>query len=192
MPRPDPDIPGFPRIRTKTGVDELAAKAAFPFLSLWYSDDWDDLSRMHIPYVLERVVVADRGVAARASGNSPVFSPPFEDLTPQSAHWWEPIRQNMVNFAQGPDGKKAVTAVVKPVVTYLSTQEKGAGPRLRDEDHRSLVLNLKKMGKQHGYEVNVVPATAKWADRMRVLVRSTVSDDIATVDRNGIYDYFRS
>lgn len=177
-PRHDLDSINSPRRRSKTGIDDLAAKAAFPTLAIMYREDWDDFTQMQIPFVLERVVVADRGAAARASGSQPVFSPPFQDMV-ASKHWWQPVRKLMVGFLQLPDESKksksaAAAAVTKPVVTYFSTQEKGVGPKLKDEDHNLLVKTLKKFQRTSGYEVNVVPANALWTDRMRILVRSTV------------------
>lgn len=174
----------FPRIRSKTGVDELAAKAAFPTLALTYRDDWEDYARMQIPFVLERVVIADRGAAARAvtsESNQPVFSPPFDNFK-ASDHWWEPIRRLMLGSLRVTEERDRESsslvkaqAAVKPVITYFSTQEKGTGPRLSESDHNALVEALKSFKKQSGFEVNVVPANARWSERMKLLVRSTVS-----------------
>jgi hypothetical protein len=147
-----------------------------------YREDWDDFAQMHIPFVLERVVVADRGAAARAHKKQPVFSP-YEDME-ASRYWFEPVRKMMTGFLQVPEEKqkksKSGAAVIetKPVVTYLSTQDKGTGPRLREEDHELLVKTLKTLHEAHGYEVNVVPTNVGWLERMKILVRSTVSDMI--------------
>lgn len=138
---------------------------------------------MQIPFVLERVVVADRGAAARARSvgdEQPAFSPPF--AMESSLHWWEPVRRMMAGFCQLADerDKKSSSqlkpqAETKPVVTYLSTQEKPTGPRMGDAEHQTLVKALNEFGYHYGYEVNVVPGDATWTDRMRVLTRSTVS-----------------
>lgn len=185
--RPDPDVPTFPRLRSKTGVDDLAAKAAFPTLSLMYRDDWDDFAKMQVPFLMERVVIADRGAAARARSSptdQPVFSPPFDGME-ASSYWWEPIRRTMAGFVQFEENsqkksKFMTQRAVKHVVTYLSTQEKETGPKLRDEDHRLLVKTLKRL-ESRGFEVNVVPANAGWLDRMKILVRSTVSTTLPWV-----------
>jgi len=131
--------------------------------------------------VMERVVVADRGAAARARrgpADQPVFSPPFENME-ASSHWWEPIRRMMAGFVRlGEEGEKkgkfTAQKAVKYVVTYLSTQENGTGPKLRDEDHQRLVRALKDLESRHGFEVNVVPANAEWLTRMKILTRSTI------------------
>jgi hypothetical protein len=176
-PRHDPDNITNPRSRSKTGIDDLAAKAAFPTLAIMHREDWNDFAQMQIPFVLERVVVADRSAAARVSGSQPVFSPPFQDMV-ASKHWWQPVRRLMLGFLQLPDESKsksaAATEVTKPVVTYFSTQGKGSGPRLKDEDHNLLVKTLKTFQRTSGYEVNIVSANAPWMDRMKILVRSTV------------------
>jgi len=176
-PRHDPDNTTNPRSRSKTGIDDIAAKAAFPTLAIMYREDWHDFAQMQIPFVLERVVVADRSAAARASSNQPVFSPPFQDMV-ASKHWWQPVRRSMIGFLQLPDEHKSKSAaameVTKPVVTYFSTQGKGSGPRLKDEDHNLLVKTLKTFQRTSGYEVNIVPANAPWMDRMKILVRSTI------------------
>lgn len=176
-----PNIPyvseSHPDRRSKSGVDELAAKAALPSLSLMYREDWEDFSLMHVPFVFERVVVADRGAAARASGSQPVFSPPFEDLQ-ASKYWFEPVRKVMTGFLQiseeSEKKKKSMVVVdTKPVVTYLSTQEKTVGPRIKETHNQMLLKGLDSLD---GIELNVVPADSRWDERMRILARSTVSD----------------
>lgn len=127
---------------------------------------------MHIPFVFERVVIIDRAAAARASTVLPIFAAPFEGLNPVSTYWWEPIRKALANAVRAADERKGKP--LPPVVTYMTAQGKG-GVVLRDQDHRTLVMSLKKMGKQYGYEVNIVPSNAKWFERMWILARTTVS-----------------
>lgn len=146
-----------------------------------YSDDWDDFAKMQTPYLMERVVIADRGAAARArdgSTDQPLFSPPFDEME-ASSYWWEPIRRTMAGFVQLEESQKKSTFTMqktaKYVVTYLSTQEKSTGPKLRDEDHRLLVKVLKDLESRSGFEVNIVSSDTGWLDRMKILTRSTVS-----------------
>jgi hypothetical protein len=190
-----PNIPYYtqaealPEERSKTGIDDLAVKAALPSLTLMYHEDWNDFAQMHIPFVLERVVVADRGAAARANGSQPIFSPSYSH-TEASKYWFEPVRKMMIEFLQVPEESKSAAAVTDttPVVTYLSTQEKGTGPRLSDADHQLLVQTLKTLHRAYGYEVNVVPANAGWTERMRILVRSTII--VGVYGTNLIDSYF--
>lgn len=95
----------------------------------------------------------------------------------------------MNEFLQVPEESKSAAAVTdtKPVITYLSSQEKGTGPRLSDEDHYMLVKTLKTLHRAYGYEVNVVPANAGWTERMRILVRSTI---VVGVHGNNLADSY--
>ncbi|KAH9941738.1 uncharacterized protein BXZ73DRAFT_74923 [Epithele typhae] len=61
----DPKVHPLPRERAYTGVHPLLAKAVFPTVGMWFEEDWKDLADMHVPFLLERVVVADRGAAER-------------------------------------------------------------------------------------------------------------------------------
>ena len=60
----------------------------------------------------------------------------------------------------------------KTVITYIEHQEPGA-LRLGDADHIALVTALKKLGREYGYEINVV-SEANWNDRMFAVAKSTV------------------
>jgi hypothetical protein len=131
-----------------------------------YQADWHDYEAMHVPFILERTVIADR----RAAGSqNPVFAAPFEDLE-TSIHWLEPIRRSLAMHLNLED---ELSKRRKKVVTYLSSQE-GAGLRIRDADHRALTDALNKMGRRYGYEINLVSARTSWDERMTAIVRSTV------------------
>ncbi|KAI0763049.1 hypothetical protein BD413DRAFT_616506 [Trametes elegans] len=111
-----------PRERAYTGIHPLLAKAAFPTLNAWYTEDWQDLADMHVPFLLERVVVADRGAAERgrehwasapaveaARGNElkkkrapgregePVWGAPFFGLAAPE-NWWAPARAALLRY----------------------------------------------------------------------------------------------
>jgi hypothetical protein len=153
--------------RSLTGFHPFLAKAAFPTLGINYRKDWEDYHSMQVPFILERVVIADRGAADR-SGKTPAFSSPFEDLH-ASKYWLEPIRRALVAYLDVPqDGKK------KRVMTYLSRQGL-TGPRLKNADHEALVKELNKLGRRHGYEVVILSEKVSWDQRMTAIVQSTVS-----------------
>lgn len=159
------------RTRSETGWHPLLAKAAFPALGIMYKEDWEDFSRMEVPFVLERTVVVDRGAAMRGPGmgsmESPSHSIPLERLE-GSRHWWEPIRKTLARYFE-------VDEKVKTVITYLSRQNAQSGPMLREVDHKALVDALGKLGNE--FEVNIVDELEQgWHTRMGAVVRSTVSD----------------
>ena len=137
---------------------------------------------MEVPFVLERVVIADRG-AASESGHSPPFSPPFEILK-TSKYWWEPIRRTLTTYLDLPENSGSK----KQVVTYLSSQE-GGGLKLKKTDHEALVKELNKMGRGYGFEILVVSGKATWEHRMTAIARSTVkysSSHIVSASTNNV------
>ncbi|KII87619.1 hypothetical protein PLICRDRAFT_176414 [Plicaturopsis crispa FD-325 SS-3] len=164
-----PDDPADlrPRVRSQAGFHPLLAKTAFPTLGLLFKEDWEDFAKLGLPFRFQRLVIADRGAAARsASPLVPETAGPFEQLT-GSDHWLQPVRRALAaSLGVELDGRQR-----KPVVTYVATQGESAGPRLRDADHRVLVDSLQKIG----VEVRVVSGDdMPWGDFMRTILRSTV------------------
>lgn len=127
---------------------------------------------MGVPFVIERMVIADRAAAEQgAHPGQPVFSPPFE--LDGSEHWWIPVWKTLALYFDVYQVKKP-----KKVVTYLHSQSQSQGLKLADEDHRKLVRALEKMGKDYGYEVHVFSSSAEesdWSNRMSAIVQSSVS-----------------
>ncbi|KAI0828641.1 hypothetical protein BC628DRAFT_83933 [Trametes gibbosa] len=119
-PGQDPKAHPPARQRAYTGTHPLLSKAVLPTLSAWYLEDWTDLADMHIPFLFERVIVADRGAAERGRShwvpeveaarvdelrkrapptlaNAPVWASPFVGLTaPES--WWSPVRAALLRY----------------------------------------------------------------------------------------------
>lgn len=173
-------------------------KAAFPSLTVLYQNDWEDFHKIGAPYVLERVVVADREAAAveahrRARvGEVPGWAGVFLE-NQQSNHnrhagglgegWMEPVRESLVEYF-GLGGQWAGKRT-KKVVTYVHRQNANAGGlRLDYADHEALVRELKKLESDRalgGCEVHVVSSSSRpdrmtgWTDRMRAIVQSSVS-----------------
>jgi len=171
-PNPDFDKYKLRRRRVDTGFHHYTAKIAFPQLDLQYFEDWDDLKKIALPFVFERLVIADRHASQHTV---PAGHPPFSSAfgLETSPHWWEPIRRNLVQFLEQDVGSPKS----KPVVTYIHAQEEH-GLKLSDADHQSLVNALKKMGKSRGYDIHVVAAQASgtgWSDKMTAIVKSSVS-----------------
>ncbi|KAI8976570.1 hypothetical protein BD414DRAFT_445988 [Trametes punicea] len=119
-PDEDPKMHPPPRERAYTGIHPFLPKAVFPTLGVWYTEDWQDLADMHVPFLLERVVVADRGAAERgrehwrqaasepSSGGEvkkrvpgregePAWAAPFVGL-PAPQRWWAPVRSALLRY----------------------------------------------------------------------------------------------
>lgn len=169
-PNPAPEEPHDTRRRRyDTGFHPYVAKAAFPQMTVQYYEDWEDYHTMSVPFVFQRVVVADHAAAIKnVEKGQPGYTSAF-DLT-SSPHWWQPIRKNLASFV----GADEVPHKGKRVVTYLSTQLDPLKPKLSDADHQALTKALKAMGESHGYDVRIISSEAKWADKMTALSQSSV------------------
>ncbi|OBZ67356.1 hypothetical protein A0H81_12672 [Grifola frondosa] len=106
-----------PRIRSYNGIHPFLPKAVLPTLGIWYSEDWQDLAQMEVPWLLERVVVADRGAAERgrsqwapsggaagdmkkrAAGDEgePAWAAPFIGLK-AADDWWAPVHASLARY----------------------------------------------------------------------------------------------
>ncbi|KAI0346445.1 hypothetical protein BDW22DRAFT_1322917 [Trametopsis cervina] len=75
-----------PRQRAYTGLHPDTVKAVLPTVALMYQEEWADYADMHIPYLFERVLIADRAVA---------------DIGRES---WSTRWQPMLNTHAGPAG----------------------------------------------------------------------------------------
>jgi hypothetical protein len=128
---------------------------------------------MEVPFVMERIVVADRTAAEKSLDlNQPAFAPSM--TLEGSPYWWEPIRRALAGYYDLKEG----AATSKPVVTYLHRQGEANGPRLRDNDHELLLRALRNMARANGYELNVVSTLTSetaWDAKMSSIVRSSVS-----------------
>ncbi|KAF8348685.1 hypothetical protein F5887DRAFT_1249702 [Amanita rubescens] len=159
------------RRRVDTGFHPYLAKAAFPRLTPLYYEDWEDYHKMQVPFVMERIVVADRTAAQKSLDiNQPIFAPSF--TLEGSPYWWEPIRRTLTSFY---DLKEETRS--KHVVTYLQRQAEANEPRLQDNDHELLVRSLKNMARANGYELQVVSTLTNetaWDTKMSAIARSSV------------------
>ncbi|KAG5735657.1 hypothetical protein E4T56_gene4122 [Termitomyces sp. T112] len=168
-PNPLPHFHTIRRRRVDTGFHPFLLKAAFPQLTVLYQEDWEDYHKLPVPFVIERIIVADREAAEAAiKHDQPIFSPAFN--FPGSKYWWEPIRHTLLSFLSEPASKKKT-------VTYVHRQSEKTGVRLRDVDHEALVRALKKMEHDSGYEAHIVSSVfdeTDWATRMSAISKSTV------------------
>jgi len=161
----------IPRTRSFTGFHKNLVKTAFPSAEVMYASDWADLRDMNVPFVLERVVIADRtastlGLSKEGKATSG-WTAPFTEMS-TSLNWWEPVRKTLARNLGVKDRAKEV------VVTYIARQDEQWGPRLRDEDHNTLVSELQRLAKDTRCTVNIVSGTTTWDEKLRSILKSTV------------------
>ena len=166
------------RSRADTGFHPYLAKAAFPQLGIQYFEDWDDYHKMEVPFVFERIVIADRSATEGAIvEGQPIYSPAF-GFEGGSSHWWEPVRTTLATHL----GQQEIKPNAKKVVTYIHTQAESQGVNLSDEDHKSISLALDKMARTYGYEVYVVSTQTNqtdWVTKMTAIVKSSVRCNVS-------------
>ncbi|KAI0918760.1 hypothetical protein AcV7_006903 [Taiwanofungus camphoratus] len=122
----DPKAHPPPRVRSYNGIHPLLSKAMLPTAGVWYSEDWQDLADMSVPWLFDRVVIADRGAAdrgrerwsagwsppgkpagigagaefkKRAEGDEgmPSWAAPFVGLEARN-NWWTPMRAALLRY----------------------------------------------------------------------------------------------
>lgn len=127
---------------------------------------------MPLPFVFERLVVADRQPAMSGLEHG---LPPFSRTLrlDASPHWWEPIRRNLMQFLGEYDASLSKSCVV----TYLHSQSETDALKLSNEDHEALIRALRTMRKRKGCEVHIVSSQTQdtdWTERMAAIVKSSV------------------
>ncbi|EJT99480.1 hypothetical protein DACRYDRAFT_69179 [Dacryopinax primogenitus] len=185
----------FPHVDTNgwrdyARMNQYVLFSAMPSIQLLFKAGFQDFAEFERPFVLERVVMCDRGAAIRGSGWMPaqrLASQAFEHR--HVDNWWEPIRRNVVRFATndgdqrvavptlpGPAvlGRKTKPKEEKPVITYVSRQNWNTRS-LRAEDHETLVKALYRLRDTYGYEVNVVTMdTLTRSEQIALAARTTI------------------
>lgn len=173
----------FPHIdannwRDYAGMNQQVLLSAFPSITMEFMNDWQERGNLSTPFVMDRVVFADRAAAMhginflktqRTAANAFAL--------PGSVNWWLPIRNAVVGFARlgVEEDKGGVDGVSgKAVITYVSRQ--GWGRRmLIPEDHDRLVRELYQLRDTYGYEVNVVSMDKlSRVEQLRLAGRTTV------------------
>lgn len=156
------------RTRSETGLPHSLTKSLLPSTGITYHRDWVDLHESEVPYVLERVVIADYTAASQASYGDevPYWSAPFKDLE-GSKNWWEPLRSGLSRVMR-------ITENSDEVVTYISRQNVDSGPTLKAEDHDVLMMELEKLARDTKCTVEIVPYSAPWEEKLSAILRSTV------------------
>ncbi|KAJ7695740.1 hypothetical protein B0H17DRAFT_930445 [Mycena rosella] len=162
------------RWRDYSTMNQWATRASFPSLTMEFLDDWDDRAHMQVPFVFERVVLADRSAAMPALNYQRYQRTAGAAFgLPGAAHWWLPIRDNVVRFA-GVGSAEGAGTRGRPVITYISRQAWGRR-MLVPADHERLVRALRRLEKTHGYEVNiVVPEKMTRLEQLQLAARTTI------------------
>ncbi|KAJ7457674.1 hypothetical protein B0H11DRAFT_2063041 [Mycena galericulata] len=160
--------------RDYSTMNQWVVRSSFPDLTMEFIDDWDDRVKMAAPFVLERVVLADRSAAMPALNYQRYQRTAATAFAlPGSAHWWMTIRNNVVQFA-GLDPEGGAGTMRRPVITYISRQEWGRR-MLIPADHDKLVHALRKLEETYGYEVNVVvPEKMTRLEQLQLAARTTI------------------
>ncbi|KDQ20223.1 hypothetical protein BOTBODRAFT_27641 [Botryobasidium botryosum FD-172 SS1] len=151
-------------------MNQYILLSAFPSVALEFQDDWADRATMGRAFVLDRVVLGDRAAAMRskrflATGRTAAAA----GVLPGSAHWWAPIRKNVIEFVGGDVASKD-----RPVITYVSRQDWGRRMLIK-EDHEGLVRALHRLRDEQGYEVNIVSMDKLTREeQLRLAARTTI------------------
>jgi len=161
--------------RDYASINQLVLRTAFPSLTMEFSADWRDRADMTVPFVYDRVLIADRSAAMLGENflrTQRTASEPF--TLPGSPNWWSTFRNNIIEFA-GLNHTEGQGTRGRPVITYISRQEWGRR-MLIPEDHENLVAELYKLRDMYGYEVNVVNMDKlSRVEQLQLAGRTTVS-----------------
>ncbi|KAF7365444.1 hypothetical protein MVEN_00417400 [Mycena venus] len=162
------------RWRDYSTMNQWIVRSSFPDLTMEFIDDWDDRVKMGVPFVLERVVLADRSAAMPALNYQRYQRTAAAAFgLPGSAHWWMTIRNNVVQFA-GLDPEEGAGTRRRPVITYISRQAWGRR-MLIPADHERLVRELRKLERVYGWEVNIVlPEKMTRLEQLQLAARTTI------------------
>ncbi|CAK5284375.1 unnamed protein product [Mycena citricolor] len=162
------------RWRDPTDMNPLVLRSSFPDVTMEFLDDWDDRVKMGVPFVFERVVLADRSSAMRAYNfqrYQRTAGVPF--ALPGSVNWWQTIRNDVIQMA-GMGLHEGQSTTQRPVITYISRQAWGRRTLLQ-ADHEKLVRELYRLRDEHDWEVNIVlMEKMSRAEQIRLAVRTTI------------------
>lgn len=168
--------------RDYAAMNQWVTRGAFPGIGMEFEEDWSDRAAMEMPFVFDRIVIADRASA----GEGDPFKATWRTASNAfdlhgSPYWWAPLRKSVLEFSGlaaewigGPD-PSTLSENQKYVITYISRQ--GWGRRmLIQEDHDKLVEELYNLRDRYGYEVNIVSMDKLTrAEQLQLAGRTTVS-----------------
>lgn len=192
----------FPHIPSKKVPDNPALWSLphllFPGLGMLYTEDWKDYTDSRRPFLLENVVLIDRGAAARnprvqnslgrvawegekiddtTERLNLQLGTPFDSFRDIGGLWWNKWRHTLaenMNLEANIEGPKTG----KTVITLVQDHN-GQQGRLAQDSDAKLRAELVAMKLEEGYEVNYV----KWnetnfIDRLDLALHTTVRPSI--------------
>ncbi|KAH8818877.1 hypothetical protein DL96DRAFT_1534369 [Flagelloscypha sp. PMI_526] len=155
-------------------MNQWVVQSTFPGVIMEFKDDWRDRAELEVPYVYERVVLADRSAAMPAYNYQRYQRTAATAFgLPGTENWWRTVRNNVIMLV-GLDASVGGGTLNQPVITYISRQEWGRR-MLIPEQHEKLVQELFKLRDTYGYEVNVVTfSKTSRQDQLRLAARTTI------------------
>jgi hypothetical protein len=170
----------------------------FPGLGVLYTEDWKDYTDSRRPFLLEDVVLIDRGATVRNPGvhnsseevawkeeridektekSNLQLGTPFDSFHDVGGLWWRRWRDLLADHANleaNSEGSKTG----KTVITLVQDHE-GQRGRLAPDSDAKLRAELVTMKLEGDYEVNYVKWNAtSLVDRLDVALRTTVRPSI--------------
>jgi hypothetical protein len=169
----------FPHIdmtewRDYAAMNQYVLRAAFPSMTLEFSDSWEERAAIKgRVFSYDRVVIGDRVAAMHGDKYSLTERVATEAFKLRaSPSWWNTIRMAVLEFSKV--RKNDITRHA-PVITYVSRQNWGRR-MLKGEDHLQLVAALEALRDRRGLEVNIVELDRmSRSEQILVAARSTVS-----------------
>ncbi|TCD65134.1 hypothetical protein EIP91_003065 [Steccherinum ochraceum] len=89
------EVKEHPPLRTRSynGLHPQLLRAVMPTVTFSYMEDWKDVAEMHVPYLFDRLIVADSGAASRGREQ-------------WNIGWTPPLRKGSVSIGSGHDLRK--------------------------------------------------------------------------------------
>jgi hypothetical protein len=172
----------FPHIdmtewRDYASMNQYVLRAAFPSMTLEFSDTWEERAAIKgRVFSYDRVVIGDRAAAMHGDKY-----PTTERIAAEafklrgSRSWWNTIRMAVLEFSKVRQSDIPHDA---PVITYVSRQNWGRR-MLKEKDHLQLVAALEALRDRRDLEINIVELDRmSRAEQIRVAARTTVSTAI--------------
>ena len=161
-------------------------RTALPSMSLECRADWHDRATFSagIPFVFDRVLIADRSAAMMGNAFMSNYRTASGAMDlPGSPYWWNALKNNVVGSA-GVNSDEVAKGIKdgNPIVTFISRQ--GLRRRLIKDDYESLVGELRRLEREHGYEVHIMQMEDLLpAQEVHLLAKSSVRPLLCDIPR---------